>query len=182
MIMKKNIIRIEFNSGFTLLETLVAITIFTGAVLALLTILGNGISSTSFAKRKIIASYLAGEGMELVRNLRDNSVLYNSTDSDTGWTEFLNSLSTACGTAGCYVDDSQNLVACSGGVCPNLLYNSSTGSYNYTSGADSGYNRKITIEMVSSSERKIHGLVAWTQGSRNYQVDFTDNLLNWIEQ
>lgn len=64
------------NTGFTIIETLVAISIFTTSILVLLAVLTQGISNTSYAKKKIIAGYLAQEGIECIRNTRDNYILY----------------------------------------------------------------------------------------------------------
>ena len=49
------------NTGFTLVETLVAISIFSMSLVALMSILGSGISDTNYAKQKIIAGYLTQE-------------------------------------------------------------------------------------------------------------------------
>src|SRR3990167_10563893 len=76
--------------GFTLVETLVAISIFTVSILGLLSVLSGGISDTSYAKKKIIASYLAQEGIEYIRNMRDNYVLYPSNGT---WNNFKAKLS-----------------------------------------------------------------------------------------
>jgi len=74
--------------GFTLVETLVAISIFTMSILALLVILTQGIANTNYAKHKITASYLAQEGIEYARNVRDTLVLYNASSSQDGWNSF----------------------------------------------------------------------------------------------
>ncbi len=63
-------------NGFTLVETLVAISIFTVSILGLMSVLSSGISSTIYAKQKMAASYLAQEGIEYIRNIRDTDVLY----------------------------------------------------------------------------------------------------------
>ena len=76
------------NNGFTLVETLVAISIFSMSILGLLSILSGGISNTGYAKQKIIAGYLAQEGIEYVRNMRDTSMLYNAIDPQHGWDAF----------------------------------------------------------------------------------------------
>ncbi|PIZ86896.1 hypothetical protein COX93_02875, partial [Candidatus Nomurabacteria bacterium CG_4_10_14_0_2_um_filter_30_12] len=52
--------------GFTLVETLVAISIFTVSVISLMSVLSSGITGTKFANNKIIAGYLAQEGIEYV--------------------------------------------------------------------------------------------------------------------
>ena len=82
---------IKNKKAFTLVETLVAISIFTMAILGLMSILSKGVTDTSYAKQKMTASYLAQDGIEYVRNLRDTDVLYTETTSKN-WTTFINEL------------------------------------------------------------------------------------------
>lgn len=183
------------NNGFTLIETLVAVSIFTMSILALLVVLSQGISNTNYAKTKIIASYLAQEGIEYIRNMRDTFMLYDATDSQTGWNSFNTKLlnSSCQASSGCYFDD-QNLnyenpaqpmagiaVGPCGASCPPLLYNEITGKYGYTTGVDSGFTRKIKITVISSNEMKVFATLYWTQGSGNYNIVFSESLFNWIE-
>ncbi|MCX6751297.1 MAG: prepilin-type N-terminal cleavage/methylation domain-containing protein [Candidatus Nomurabacteria bacterium] len=75
------------KSGFTLVETLIALSIFSVSIIAMMSILGSGIANTNYAKNKIAASYLAQEGIEYVRNIRDNDVLYTSA-TGKNWATF----------------------------------------------------------------------------------------------
>jgi len=75
------------SGGFTLVETLVAISIFSVSIIALMAVLASGVSDINYAKRKITATYLAQEGIEYVRNMRDNAFL--SADPNTGWINFV---------------------------------------------------------------------------------------------
>jgi type II secretory pathway pseudopilin PulG len=74
------------NRGFTLVETLVAISIFTLSILAMMSVLASGISDTNYAKQKMTATYLAQEGIETMRNTRDTYVLYPNSGND--WDSF----------------------------------------------------------------------------------------------
>jgi Tfp pilus assembly protein PilV len=185
------------NTGFTLVETLVSISIFSMAILGLLSILASGITNTTYAKQKITADYLAQEGIEYIRNMRDTFVLYDATNAQTGWNSFNTKLTTApasCSAgSGCYFDDQNidytnhsqpmaNIIlnTCSSS-CPSLLYNSSTGKYGYASGVDSGFIRKIQITTISPDEIKISSNVSWKQGSGNYNITFSEDLFNWIQ-
>ena len=197
------------NKAFTLVETLVSISIFTTSILALLAILSGGIANTGYAKKKIIASYLAQEGIEYMRNMRDTFALYNAGGAQIGWEAFNtkvsggiypsgNSVCTQGGgnssSNGCYFDN-QNLnysnnsqpmagidvIAC-GVSCSELKYYNVTGEYDYSfSGANSGYTRKIRVMQVNANESKIFSTVSWVQGSGTHSITLSESLFNWIE-
>lgn len=184
------------NNGFTLVETLVAISIFTMSILGLMSILSSGVSDTGYAKQKITAGYLAQEGIEYIRNMRDTFMIYDSVDAQTGWGKFKTKLTTAsCFTAnGCYFDDqslnyANNLqpmagiaVTACGASCPSLLYDSSTGKYGYVvGGTNSGYVRKIQATTISTDEIRISSTLTWAQSSGSYSITFSEDLFNWIQ-
>ncbi|KKP78449.1 MAG: hypothetical protein UR77_C0002G0001, partial [Candidatus Nomurabacteria bacterium GW2011_GWC2_35_35] len=101
------------NKGFTLVETLVAISIFSLSIIATMSVLGSGISDTGYAKKKMIAGYLAQEGIEYVRNMRDTSVLYHPGGSQAGWNAFMGQMApcdiTNNPSKACYFDDQISL-------------------------------------------------------------------------
>lgn len=179
------------NKGFTLVEALVAISIFTVSILGLLSVLSQGIADTSYAKQKVVATYLAEEGIEYIRNMRDTFVLFDPDGHDDGWGEFKTKLLSASCDAGegCYFDDSeldytesgqpmtQIAVDSCNGSCPPILY--TTGRYSITNGPPSGYTRKIQLEEISDQEVKVTSTVYWTQGSGDYNISFSENLYNW---
>lgn len=78
----------EKKGGFTIVETLVAVSIFSMSLLGIMSVLGSGVANTNYAKQKIAAIYLAQEGIEYIRNMRDTNVLY-AVDAETGWSNFL---------------------------------------------------------------------------------------------
>ncbi len=66
------------TAGFTLIETLVAISIFVASVTVLLVVTGGGIKDVNSAQNKLTATYLAQEGAELVRASRDTYFMEES--------------------------------------------------------------------------------------------------------
>lgn len=185
----------KYNCGFTLVETLVAVSIFTLSVLGLMAVLSEGLADTSYTKNKIIGAYLAQEGVEYIRNLRDTYVLYGAS-GQAGWNAFnLKMTGANCDQAnGCYfgdliagafTDTSQPmidipLIAC-GVSCATLLYDSASGKYNYTTGVNSVFIRKIRTVAISANETEVFSTVYWTKGSGTYQMTFSESLFNWVE-
>jgi prepilin-type N-terminal cleavage/methylation domain-containing protein len=187
------------QEGFTLVEVMVAIFIFAITLSVMFSVLGNGISNLTFSKKKTTAQYLAQEGIEYVRNIRDTEVLdADSTNPGIGWGDFLAKFpQSECGngTTGCYFDPTNinftnpimpitaiPIYACvSGGMgCAHLRYLPSTGSYNYSqSGADSGFVRIIKVES-DIDDAEISSTVYWTSNGATHSTSFSEDLYNWV--
>jgi len=174
------------KEGFTLVETLVAITILLLAVTAPLSLANKSLNSSALSKQQIIASFLAQEAMEYIRNARDENVLKGGV---TKWLDG-NSINKCLETNGCLVET----VTASGAgqisqyVDKKLRYKESTGIYNYDSSSDtveSIYTRVVKITKVrevsgDATEIAIKVTVSWqgTNGA-NYEVVARENLTNW---
>ncbi len=169
------------GGGFTLIETLVAISIFTVSILGLLAVLSQGISDTGYAKKKIIAEYLAQEGIEYIRNMRDTYVLYTIPG---GWTAFKADIA-PCGLPDkCGFDNtllSPDVFVCANQEEQCKLFEDN-GNYNTNSlGDDSGFVRTIYTDPIGQDGIKIFSTVSWTQGSGERSITFSENLFNWAE-
>lgn len=102
------------DSGFTLVETLVAITILLIVIIGPLSISSQSARSTSFASEQVVAYFLAQEGLEMVRKLRDDRVLTSFVDPDDSidaeqvWVDFMNEVSNCVSTNGCGLSFDEN--------------------------------------------------------------------------
>ncbi|MFA6076918.1 MAG: prepilin-type N-terminal cleavage/methylation domain-containing protein [Candidatus Paceibacterota bacterium] len=176
----------KFTTGFTLVEVLVAISIFTVSLIGIMSVLASGIANTNYAKQKMIATYLAQEGIEYIRNMRDTAVLYGNGNP---WEGSFKAQLSSCNDPDednnpCGLDEPPFGVT----VCTNpsdcRLY-LDNGNYSTTvSVVDSGFIRKIWMVPIgagNTDEVKIFSRVEWTQGSGGYNVTFSENLFNWIE-
>lgn len=183
----------RINKAFTLVETLVAISIFTMAILGLMSVLASSISNTNYAKQKIIAEYLAQEGIEYVRNIRTSEVLYSPL-SQSLWKKFsatnsCDSNSNTCGFSATYNSgnfrNGNDIFKCNQN--PNncgLYLGNTTGVYDpdaSSGGVYSGFTREIWRETISTNGFKIHSRVSWTQGSGPHNVTFSEDLYNWYQ-
>jgi len=86
------------QAGFSLVETLVAITILLIIIVGPMKISSSTAKSTSFASEQIVASFLAQEGAELAQKTRDELLLlnFNNYNPQNGWESF--SFDTFAGT------------------------------------------------------------------------------------
>ena len=74
------------SKGFTVLEVITAIFILTVGVGAALSLINQSLATGSVVEQTLIASYLAQEGIEIVRNIRDSTWL---DDSSLEWYNYL---------------------------------------------------------------------------------------------
>ena len=172
---------INKNKGFTIIESLVAITILVLAITGVASAIQTGISSYIFSKDQVIAFYLAQEGFEQVRNIRDENGLKNQN--------WLSSLSANSGDPcffgnACTVDPVGSTVPtrCDAGPgnCPVLRQNASTGFFGYDpSWPATIFRREIVLTQINADEISVLVTVDWSKGIVNRQFRARENILNW---
>lgn len=149
------------NKAFSLIETLVAVMIFSVAVMAVMGVLANGVSNINSVKKKMVASYLAQQGIEYVRNTRDTDIISATTALD-GWGKFNGDLlNNSC------MD-----------VCPLSVWAEVNG-LNYV--PVSGFDTSITAKSTSADSLRIISTVSWKEGGKTQSVSFSEILYNWIQ-
>lgn len=161
------------TKGFTLVETLVAISILMLAMTGPLTIAGKGLSSAAGSKNQLTAVYLAQEGIEVIRNLRDKNALNGQS--------WMNGLAPCFNT--CTVDAlsaSQPVTACATpSTCPAINYDDTSGLYGSNSGwPASNFTRAVTITAINPNEVLVESKVSW-QGFTTKNTTVKTLLFNW---
>lgn len=157
--MPKNL---KLQKSFTLLEVLIAIFALTIGVMAAFGSIAQAISAATFAKNRLIASFLAQEGIEIVKNIRDSNWIQNKN-----WNEGLN--------PGDYQADYDDL-----SLSPylNSFLNLSSNGYLYGIGNPTQFKRKITIQQTPNPKELIVAVqVSW----QNYTFEATSTITNWLE-
>jgi len=192
--MKKFFLKKE--KGFTLIETLVAITILLIAIVGPMEIASKGLFSAFYARDEITAYYLAQEGLEYVRNGRDTVFLENNANGTSeDWLSGLSACEVASETDdGCYIDvplyldqvdgSIDSVITECSGECPVLLFNETNGSYSYTSGDDSKFTRTIKISREGADEAVVESQVTWTVGtlfSSTKSFTLKERIFNWLK-
>ena len=168
--------KLKLKKAFTLIETLVAVTILSAAVAGPMALSIKSIGSASVSQDQLVAFYLGQEVMEYVRNIRDTNLINSSND----WT---NGLGACKGGAGCYIDVKNNTVTVCGTNCPKLDFNGV--NYTYKSGGADGnsiFTRTIKIDDtvgVGGDEAKVSISIKWTGKYGGKTMNLEDNIFNW---
>ncbi len=182
---KTTLISKEKSRGFTIIEMLIAVLIFTIAISALTFMAGRGIRSARESQQRIIAEYLASEGMEVVRNIRDTAFLAGL--NETSWTGVFGGDIT--GPGGCFntLEDQNQEKTCefnytSEGIpeldiCTSctLFLDSTTKIYQYESGLPTPFVREIFINEITPTEIKVKVRVIWG----NESIEYQEHLFLW---
>ena len=157
--------KISFTGGFTLVEALVAVSIVLVGVTATFGVAQFGLSSTSAVRNRVTAMYLAQEGLEAVKNIKDSNLQKISLDdSDINWLEDIS----AGGSAPCDSDSSCgydiNYSSAGGALksCPELQdcrvqidSNGTSKMYRQMldwNGEDTGFIREIFVEEIIADQ------------------------------
>ena len=189
--MKNNILK--FKIGFTLIETLVAISILTVAIAGPLVMSIKNIGAASTSQDQLVAFYLGQEVIEYVRNVRDSNLIgKNLEDTEFDWLEGLD----YCKANGCYidvfVDDVDGSVTdCGTSGCVNPLKFDGK-NYGYLAGEGSSFSRQVQIKKIDSTddnvdnpdEAQVDVTMTWKSSygkDKPKTMKLQDHIFNWRE-
>lgn len=170
---KKSKIKTSRARGFTLIETLVAISVLLLSLAGPLSIASQALQSAYYARDQITAFYLAQEAVEYVRAARYENYLSGN--------EWLSGL-TDCVDSLCTVDfPNFSHQACSV-TCPKVLIGNTSGLFNQDAGDESIYTRSFTIQTIPDipDEVVVSVTVSWRTGVLTHSFEIREHLFNWL--
>lgn len=183
------------GGGFTLIETMVAISLLMLALIAPMSLAAESLSAAFYARNQITSFYLAQEGIEIVRSVRDGNIIATAS-GQTGISVF-NGIpqGTSASNAPPFTVDSLQTTAgaiytCQSSGCPPLLTNGSVYGYDdigsgsvgsdcphsgvqWTSNTCSSgdgwttttFTRTVKAYLINPDELRVSVTVTWQQGS-----------------
>lgn len=186
------------EKGFTLVETLVAITILLLVIIGPLTVAQKGIQNAYYANEQVTAVFLAQEAIEAVRELRDTNALeeYEGWISSSPgvrntwkWYTIGSHLKPQCkpsGAAhttpavGCAFDiDTSKFEICGSSAC--LLNLQTSGVYNHDAGGiNSPFTRKVYLGDTIDGGVSVTVDVTWTSQIFGGATTRTVKLQTWV--
>jgi hypothetical protein len=177
--------------SFTLLEVILAITVLTIAVGGSFALISQTIASVSVVQSKLTASYLAQEGIEIIKNIRDTNWLNfqlwdQSLDGGDYEVDYLTAIlpdSLPCSPF-CEYDNLELL-----GIDQDGFY-----GYNYLLEHKPIFKRKITISDKEDLDKdpekdpeekpdrlKVSVKVLWAERGKFYSITVQEYLYNWTK-
>jgi len=171
--------------AFTLIETLVAISLLTIAIVAPMTLTTQSLSAAFHARDQITAFNLAQEGLEAVRAVRDGQILTIAKNTGGAVDLFGDIPVSADFIVDSRVSDPAEAMQLCDGVCPYLQTDGSLYGYDpdTTTWVPTRFRRTLHAEHVAGSEDEIRlsVTVSWRTGAQQERT-FTifENLYRWV--
>jgi len=175
--LKFKIKNLKFSSGFTLIEALVALSILIVGIISGFILVTKALYDVSIIQDRLTASFLAQEGIELVRQKRDSNYVQNIKSTSIVWDQGLADGDHLITTTGNPPSGIQLLPYDEDKV---LQWDSSSGLYNYTTGMSTNFKRKINITHINPNEIEITVTMDWTSKGMKFELVVEDFLYNWL--
>jgi len=172
------------QKGFTMVELIITIAILSFGIIGVYSAFSPFIMSTNNIPFRFTAVYLAQEGFEIVKNIRDN----NFIDKKTWSSELMN-----C-ALGCQADYKTGTLTQTSlnQLKPydpnNFLKLNSDAFYSYDIGLDTKFKRKITINQPSEitithpsgiDTLKVNIQVFWDYNGQQFSFETKGDLYDW---
>ncbi len=155
------------NRGFTLVEAMVALVLVTVAMGPVFILATSAVNAASRIEHNLIASNLAQEGIEVIRNIRDtnwlNGVAFDNNLSAGTWRVQWDTVGGGLMSVG-----------------SDPVLKKDNGIYNYSTGTNTPFKRTISISKPNSGELILTASVTWVErGNINRTVNAESHLLDW---
>ncbi len=181
--MMKNI-NIKRDIGFTIVETLVAISILSLSILATFGAVQAGLQYSGNSKNQITATYIVQEAMEYVKNIRDENALNTLGGNSNDWLSGVSSSGDPCDGRVCQLDMNSGgalLTSCPStyDTCTPLRNDLSTGQYGFNNAwTTTPFTRGIQITYLGSDEALITVHVGWVYRGQSRFTEVSQLIYN----
>lgn len=155
------------KKGQALIETLIAISVLAIGFMGVIGLLSRSLGLNRVVADNYTATYLAAEGLEVVKNILDSNTLAGN------WDRGINSGDFEVEYGSIRLESNQNRF---------LVFDPGTRLYSYNGPQEeqTPFRRKITIAFAGQDEVKVNSLVSWTtRGGGTFEVDVEDHFFDW---
>jgi type II secretory pathway pseudopilin PulG len=175
----------NFKRAFTLVEALVALSILIVGIISGFILVTKALYDVTIIQDRLTASFLAQEGLELVRQIRDTNYLKKLNEGTGNWDDGLNNgdniviVNTNTGSV-------TLLSSSNPSYDPYLYYHPLTGLYDHdSSGSKTSFQRVINIYHIppndpNANEIRVQSIMDWKSKNINFEFTAEDHLFNWL--
>lgn len=156
------------STGFTVVEVLFSIVVLTIGIVGVIGFASKILKNSQENASRFTASYLAQEGFEIIRNIRDGNWLEGDS-----WLEGLDNCQSGCTTDYRILGNENPQLDTTRPLNAKLKIDENLG-YNYSTGAETRFERKIQINQTGG---KLDVLVTITWDGKPHQ--FRTELYPW---
>lgn len=177
------------HSGFTLIETLVAISLLTIAIVAPMSLTAQSLQSAYYARDQITAFYMAQEAIEALRSVRDSQILQIAHTVDASSVNIFGPIPLSdqpFRVDARQTNSSSAITACSGdpgGVCIPLETDGTL--YGYQSGwTATNFTRTVKAHFIGAGQDEIRVTVtvSWQTGAfQTRSFSISENMYRWVQ-
>jgi hypothetical protein len=178
-------------TGFTIIELIITVFILSIAVIGVFSAFSVMVIMTSSISDRLVAGYLAQEGAEIIRNIRDNNWLKMDEDPESYTWDY--EIYKCFGSVGCQVD--YTTLYLTNPIAPysneKYLNIDENNFYSYKDGQETKFKRKITMEYLPNSDYaiKVKVEVFWKEkpsilnpNEDQGVIEIENVLYNWYNQ
>lgn len=161
------------NSGSILIEAIVGLSLIVFSFSGIITLVSRGFQLNVDSLNKFVATNLATEGIEIVKNSLDTD-LYRST---SGWNEIrkgMYEVDYSCDL----IDEHPCVHFPTGGRSVRYLKRSSDGVYSYGGTIETPFKRSVVVD-VQGDEVFIYSIVEWDTRGERKEVQISSKFMNW---
>lgn len=188
------------KSGFTLVETMVAVFILSLTIISLMSVVASSLFASRYSRDEITVNYLLQEAVDFIRNDRDSAVFsyLDAASVDEMWEKFIDKYNVCIEeNQGCTIDvyagtkdpSSSFVKKCDSDsffnetTCPPFFYqdDSESSIYNYEeTGSKTSFRRKIFFKVGDNrDEIMVKATVYWLNGNTVKSRSLQTSLLKW---
>lgn len=157
--------KLRKKKAFTLVEVLVAVFILIVGAGTAFSLVSQMFSTASLIRDRFIAAYLAQEGIEIVKNIRDSNWIAGQS-----WNQGL--------SPGSYQADYNDFTLSS--FNGNPLRIESSGFYGYGLGSPTKFVRQITLRNLDPNKIEVRVTVSWRERGREHNFILKSIITNWL--
>lgn len=174
-------------TGFTLIETLIAISVLTIAVVGPYTIANNAIRASRVSQNEVIASFLAQEALDYIREVKDTALEYRITNPGSSeaiapiFSFFLECLDGYCTIDSVWREMHACPIVSGNPSCPALYYDGQI--YNQKNeGQKTAFTRSVQVASgyYYTNHLTVTVTVSWAERGKAYSYTIEETLYDWL--